>query len=78
LKVKARGLNNRQITIGKEYNTVSLLLANGPEIKFNTEASIDDQLFKLEALRRAELSDGQTFNRQKYIDLRYGKSIYYK
>ena len=36
------------------------------------------QLAKLEALRKSDLSDGQIFNQQKYIDLRYGKSIFYQ
>jgi len=78
LKTKGKGLNNRRLAIGPEFNTVKVLVLNGPIIFFNTEGDINEQLMKLEALRRDELADGQIFNSQKYIDLRYGKSIFYK
>ncbi len=78
LKLKTKGLSSRRIAFGKEFNTLEVLVLNGPIIYFNINSDIDTQLAKLEALRKADLADGQTFNRQKYIDLRYGKSIYYQ
>lgn len=78
LDAKTKGLSNRRITIGTEFNTVKLVMLNGPVIYFSTDMDINDQINKLEALRLSELSDGQVFNSQKYIDLRYGKTIYYQ
>lgn len=78
LKLKTKGLSSRRIALGKEFNTLEVLVLNGPIIYFNINSDIDTQLAKLEALRKADLADGQVFNRQKYIDLRYGKSIYYQ
>lgn len=78
LKMKTKGLSSRRIALGKEYNTLQVLVLNGPIIYFNIDADIDMQLAKLEALRKADLADGQVFNRQKYIDLRYGKSVFYQ
>lgn len=78
LKNQARGLSNRRLAIGNEYNTLQVLILNGPIIYFDINSSLDTQLAKLEALRKNNLADGQVFNQQKYIDLRYGKSIFYQ
>jgi hypothetical protein len=78
LNAKTKGLSQRRLGVGAEFNTVKVLINNGPVLYFNTESDINDQLNKLEALRQSELADGRVFNAQKYIDLRYGKSIYYQ
>jgi hypothetical protein len=78
LQNQARGLSSRRLAIGSEYNTLQVLMLNGPIIYFDINSDLQTQLAKLEALRKSELADGQKFNQQKYIDLRYGKSIFYQ
>lgn len=78
LKTQARGLTSRRLAVGSEYNTLQVLMLNGPIIYFDINSDLETQLAKLEALRKNNLADGQLFNQQKYIDLRYGKSIFYQ
>ncbi len=75
---KIKGLNDRQLFLDDEVNTVKIQITSGPILKFNTEDSIDKQLTKLEVVRKQELSDGRVFNSQKYLDLRYGDRIFYQ
>lgn len=75
---KIKGLNDRQLFLDDEVNTIKIQITNGPVLKFNTEDPIDKQLLKLETIRKQELSDGRVFNSQKYLDLRYGDRIFYQ
>lgn len=75
---KIKGLNDRQMFLDDEVNTVKIQIASGPILKFNTGDSVDKQLAKLETIRKQELSDGRVFNSQKYLDLRYGDRIFYQ
>lgn len=75
---KIKGLNERQLFLDDEINTIKIQITSGPILKFNTEDSIDKQLTKLETVRKQELSDGRVFNSQQYLDLRYGDRIFYQ
>lgn len=75
---RIKGLNEKEIFIDDDLNTVKVKIKNGPVIKFNTEEAIDRQLIKLEALRREELRDGKMFSSKQYIDLRYGDRVFYQ
>jgi cell division septal protein FtsQ len=77
-KDRIKGLNEKEIFVDDDLNTVKVQIKNGPVIKFNTEEAIDRQLIKLEALRREELRDGKMFSSKQYIDLRYGDRVFYQ
>jgi hypothetical protein len=41
LKLKTKGLSSRRIALGKEFNTLEVLVLNGPIIYFNINSDID-------------------------------------
>ncbi len=62
--------------ITKEINTLKLTLTQGPEIYFDINGSIEEQLNNLKDLKQTKLKNN--FKDKEYIDLRYGNRIYYK
>jgi len=62
--------------IDNELNTVKLALDNGPEIYFSTREEPLSQFNKLLVIKRESIKD--TFNKLKYIDLRYKDKVYYQ
>ncbi|MFA5247841.1 MAG: cell division protein FtsQ/DivIB [Patescibacteria group bacterium] len=63
-------------SVNNEADSLTILLANGPKITFNTKDSIDKQLDRLVALKKEKMKDD--FATKKYIDLRFGDKIYYQ
>jgi hypothetical protein len=57
------------------FKTVILKIKEGPEIKFNVNSDLKEQLDKLILVKREKMKDN--FNNLEYIDLRYGSKIYF-
>lgn len=62
--------------INNELNTIKLVLDNGPEIYFSTREEPLGQLTKLITVKRETIKD--SFDKLKYIDLRYKDKVYYQ
>lgn len=78
LKNDNHGLSSRTFVFDNLANTLKIKLTQGPYLLFNIRLSPLDQLKKLDAIRRQELSDGAKFNSLEYLDLRFGDRIFYK
>jgi len=70
------GFEIERFIIDKEIDTVKMAINHGPEVYFNTSASIDKQVTKLLILINEKLKDD--FSNKTYIDLRYGDRVYYR
>lgn len=66
---------DRFIIADQYYNSVFAKILNGPQIYFNVNNSINDQLDNLMLVKNNKIKDN--FNRLEYIDLRYGDTIYF-
>ena len=73
-----RGLSQYQLVYDHTPGCIKVQVVNGPLILFSTRGSLEQQLVKLETVRRHELSDGRLFNSQHYIDLRFGDKVFYQ
>jgi len=69
-------LNMEKFILNSAANTVKLKVTDGPELLFNSQEGIDSQLEKLKILVENKLKDD--FMKKKYIDLRYGDTVYYQ
>ncbi|PLX22182.1 hypothetical protein C0584_00305 [Candidatus Parcubacteria bacterium] len=69
--------NVEKFTVGNENdNTLTMKIMDGPDVYFNVEEGIDQQIQKLILLRNEKLRD-ELFSKT-YIDLRFGDMIYYR
>ena len=66
---------DRFIIADQYYNSVFAKILNGPQIYFNVNNSINDQLDNLMLVKNNKIKDN--FNMLEYIDLRYGDRIYF-
>jgi cell division septal protein FtsQ len=62
--------------LSNEINTITVKVISGPEVYLNTTKDYKKQLDKLILIKNEKLQD--SFNQKKYIDLRYGDTIYYQ
>jgi cell division protein FtsQ len=62
--------------LDNELNTVKIALLDGPEIYFNIQEDISNQIAKLLVIVNEKLKDN--FANKTYIDLRYGDRVYYR
>ena len=72
-------LENYQIDrylIDNEYDSVKVILENGPSIYFNTKVDIAKQLSKLAIIKSEKIKDD--FSTKSYIDLRQEDRVYYR
>ncbi len=65
-----------KFVVDSDINTVKVFLVRGPAIYFNVQGDINNQMNKLLTLYKGELRDN--FNKQSYLDLRFGDRVYYK
>jgi len=77
-KIKEGKLGDKveKFSLGPGADEIKLKLKNGPEIYFNCDNDLDAQLKRLNSLIDFKLKDG--FYKKRYIDLRYGETIYYQ
>jgi len=62
--------------INNEFNTIKMIINEGPEVYFNTREDSEKQVTKLLVLINEKLKDD--FYKKTYIDLRYGDRVYYR
>ncbi len=62
--------------IDNEFNTVKLLIRQGPIVKFSSQEPLEGQIAKLDILINQTLKDD--YIKLKKIDLRYGELIFYE
>lgn len=78
LRKNNHNLGDRQFIYDGAISGLKIQLINGPQLFFNIDRSIDEQLNKLDNLRRVEFRDGTKLNKLTYIDLRFGDRIFYR
>ncbi|MDD4412487.1 MAG: hypothetical protein PHR00_02465 [Patescibacteria group bacterium] len=78
LRKNNHNLGDRQFIYDGAISGLKIQLINGPQLFFNIDRSIDEQLNKLDNLRRVEFRDGTKLNNLNYIDLRFGDKIFYR
>jgi cell division septal protein FtsQ len=70
------GITIDRFVVNNDINTIKLVCANGPEIIFSIQDSLDKQLANLAILKNQRLKD--SFEKQKTINLSFGDKIYYQ
>lgn len=61
----------------KNKNAVTAKMESGPEIRFNTNIEVGDQVSRLDLLLK-EAAISEQFLQMNYIDLRFGEKVFYK
>lgn len=69
-------LRLEKFAITGNTNTVTAKLSNGPDIYFNTQADLPNQIKKLIIVKREKLKE--KFFSKEYIDVRIGDNVYYR
>ncbi len=65
-----------KFVLSEDQNTLKLKLVDGPEIIFNLNNILEDQLGKLDIIKEEKLKND--FDTKSYIDLRFGDRVYYR
>jgi len=76
--VKELDLNVKNVTYDKEDGTLDLMLARGSEIYVNQNDDLNVALKNLKAAIQQDAIEGAQLNNIEYIDLRFGKKVFYK